>query len=152
MPRKKQTRGACTYCGKEMTKGGLSRHLKTCPERQKVIEIANQKRGRNQSIYHLQVQDAWGGDYWLHLEMHGNATLQDLDGYLRAIWLECCGHLSSFEIGLITYTQLFDDGFGGWREEKDMDVRVDKLFTPGMSIPYQYDFGTTSELIDLRLR
>ena len=146
MPRKKQTRGQCAYCGKEMTKGGLSRHLKTCPERQKAVAAANKKRGRNQTIYHLQVQDAWGGDYWLHLEMRGDATLEDLDDYLRTIWLECCGHLSAFEIGPVTYTQLFDDGMG-WREERSMDVRVDKLFTPGMSIPYEYDFGTTSELV-----
>ncbi len=78
--------------------------------------------------------------------MNGDATLQDLDFYLRAIWLECCGHLSSFAIGPIVYTQLFDDGME-WREERSMDVRVDKLFDPGMSIPYEYDFGTTSELV-----
>jgi len=146
MPRKKQSRGVCAYCGKEMTKGGLSRHLKTCPERQKAIAVADLKRGRNLTLYHLQVQDAWSGDYWLHLEMRGDATLQDLDGYLRAIWLECCGHLSAFEIGPVVYTQIFDDGMG-WREERSMDVRVDKLFSPGMSIPYKYDFGTTSELV-----
>ena len=33
----------------------------------------------------LQVLDAYGGDFWLHLEMKGNATLEDLDDYLRAI-------------------------------------------------------------------
>lgn len=146
MPRKKQSRGACAYCGKDMTKGGISRHLKTCPERQAAIATANKKRGRNKTIYHLQVLDAWAGDYWLHLEMNGDAQLKDLDYYLRAIWLECCGHLSAFEIGPIVYTQLFDDGMG-WREERSMNVRVDKLFAPGMSIPYEYDFGTTSELV-----
>jgi len=25
--------------------------------------------------------------------------LNDLDRYLRAIWLECCGHLSQFSVG-----------------------------------------------------
>jgi len=49
-------------------------------------------------LYHLQVQDDWGGDFWLHLEMPGKATLEDLDYYLRAIWLECCGHLSQFSL------------------------------------------------------
>ena len=28
-----------------------------------------------------------------------------------------------------------------------MNVQVQKLFTPGMQIPYEYDFGTTSELV-----
>ena len=28
-----------------------------------------------------------------------------------------------------------------------MKVQVQKLFEPGMEIPYEYDFGTTSELV-----
>lgn len=103
-------------------------------------------RGRNQAIYHLQVLNTWGGDYWLHLEMKGSATLKGLDQYLRDIWLECCGHLSAFEIGQVRYTQLFDDGMS-WGIEKSMNVQVKKLFAPGMSIAYEYDFGSTTELI-----
>jgi hypothetical protein len=146
MARRKQTRGKCGFCGKEYAKSGMTRHLTSCPARKEAIAAANQGRGRNQPIYHLQVLDAWGGDYWLHLEMKGSATLEDLDEYLRAIWLECCGHLSAFEIGPVHYTQIFKDSMG-WSMEKSMNVQVRKLFAPGMSIPYEYDFGTTSELI-----
>jgi hypothetical protein len=78
--------------------------------------------------------------------MRGSATLQHLDDYLRAIWLECCGHLSAFEIGDVLYTQIFDDGME-IGEERPMNVRVSGLFEPGLEIPYQYDFGTTSELV-----
>jgi hypothetical protein len=146
MANRKQSTGACVYCGKEMTRGGLARHLRSCAQRQQAIATANGKRGQDQTLYHLQVQDAWGGSYWLHLEMRGNATLKDLDFYLREIWLECCGHLSAFEIGPVRYTQLFDDGVG-LGEEKSMNVRVHKIFQPDMEIPYEYDFGTTSELL-----
>lgn len=146
MANRKQSTGACIYCGKTMTRGGLARHLRTCAQRQQAIATANAQRGQDQALYHLQVQDAWGGRYWLHLEMRGNATLKDLDHYLRAIWLECCGHLSAFEIGLVRYTQLFDNDMG-YGEEKSMNVRVHRLFRPGMEIPYEYDFGTTSELV-----
>ena len=146
MARKKQTRGTCAFCGREMTKGGLSRHLATCPQRQEATIKANAQRGRNQTIYHLQVQDAWNGDYWLHLEIRGAATLEELDHYLRAIWLECCGHLSAFTIGYTTYTQLFDDGFS-LGNDASMNISVQKLFEPGLQIPYEYDFGTTSELL-----
>jgi hypothetical protein len=76
----------------------------------------------------------------------GKTTLDELDNYLRAIWLECCGHLSSFDIGEISDTQLFDDGMA-WREERSMDVRLDKVLAAGMEIPYEYDFGTTTELV-----
>jgi hypothetical protein len=140
-----QSRGDCAYCGREMTRTGMAHHLKTCASRLAAQVDANQSRRRTQTIYHLQVQDAWNGCFWLHLEMRGNATLQDLDEYLRAIWLECCGHLSAFAIDPWRYTQILD---WDWADDQDkpMNVRVDQLFVPGMDILYEYDFGSTSSL------
>ena len=67
--------------------------------------------------------------------MKGSATLGDLDDYLRAIWLECCGHLSQFSIG-------------GWRgEEIPMSTRVERVFEPGIEVTHIYDFGTSSETL-----
>ncbi|MBC8449381.1 MAG: hypothetical protein H8D78_16665 [Chloroflexi bacterium] len=115
-----------------MTKSGLSKHLATCAQRQEAIGAANQESG--QVTYHLQVQDAWSSDFWLHLEMNGSATLKDLDRYLRAIWLECCGHLSRFSIG------------GGWGgREISMSTRAERIFRPGIELTHIYDFGTSSE-------
>ena len=114
MTNRTQTRGACVYCGKEMTRGGLARHLQACARRQEAIAAADEQKGRSLTLYHLQVQDAWGGAYWLHLEMRGSATLEALDSYLRTIWLECCGHLSAFEIGDVHYTQLFAVSANSW--------------------------------------
>ena len=142
-----QTRGPCIYCGREMTRGGLARHLKTCARRLDAQAAADKTERKRQPLYHLQIQDAWGrGDYWLHLEMAGDARLQDLDAYLRAIWLECCGHLSEFKIGGVHYTPLVDDGVS-YVPERSMNVKVRNLFTPGLTIPYTYDFGTSSELV-----
>lgn len=147
MASRTQSRGVCVYCGKEMTRGGLARHLATCAKRREVIAAADQQPGGSpQTLYHLQVQDAWRGAYWLHLEMRGDATLEKLDSYLRAIWLECCGHLSAFEIGPVRHTQLFDDGMS-YGIEKSMKVQAQRLFAPGMEISYEYDFGTTSHLL-----
>ena len=142
---RRQTRGNCVYCGREMTRSGLSRHLQSCSARQQAITDANGAPGRSQALYHLQIQDAFSGDFWLHLEMRGRATLADLDSYLRAIWLECCGHLSQYKIGATRYTQIMDFDWMG-SEEKSMDVCVDALFTPGLEIPYEYDFGSTTGL------
>ncbi|MFQ5433754.1 MAG: hypothetical protein ACE5FD_02665 [Anaerolineae bacterium] len=129
-----------------MTKGGLTKHLRSCDKRQKAIALANAGKGKDETIFHLQVWDAWATDFWLHLEMRSSATLKNLDNYLRAIWLECCGHLSAFHIGPYRYTQIFDDGWG-MDDAKPMDIQVKRLFSPGMKIPYEYDFGTTSELV-----
>jgi hypothetical protein len=115
-----------------MAKGGLTRHLKSCPQRQEAIAAADRGPGRALTLYHLQAQDAWGGDFWLHLEMKGSATLEDLDRYLRAIWLECCGHLSQFSVG----------GWGG--DEIPMGRRIERVFEPGVELEHIYDFGTSS--------
>ena len=132
MTRRKQSRGICVFCGREMTRSGLARHLPACPEREVAIRAANQTAGKAGTLYHLQAQDAGWGDYWLHLEMNGWATLEDLDHYLRAIWLECCGHLSRFSIG-------------GWSgEEIPMRTRIERAFEPGVELTHIYDFGTSS--------
>jgi hypothetical protein len=133
MGRGKQSRGNCTFCGREMAKGGLARHLSSCAQRQEAIRTAQQ--GTEQELYHLQVQGAWLSDFWLHLEIAGSAKLKDLDHYLRAIWLECCGHLSQFSVG-------------GWQGgEIPQSTRIDKVFRPGIELTHIYDFGTSSETL-----
>lgn len=136
MPRRKQSRGTCTYCGQEMAKAGMSRHLPVCAKRQAAIAEADAQPGARQKLYHLRVQDAYAGEFWLDLEMNGDATLKELDRYLRAIWLECCGHLSEFTLGR------------GWGQRKvAMSRRADQVFAPGVELTHIYDFGTTSETL-----
>jgi hypothetical protein len=135
MARREQSRGKCAFCGREMTRGGLSKHLAACPQRKEAIGAADRGPGKVQALYHLQVQDAWAGDFWLHLEMNGSATLADLDDYLRAIWLECCGHLSQFSIG-------------GWSgAEISKRRQVEQVFRPGLELTHIYDFGTESQTL-----
>lgn len=150
MTRAKATRGACVYCGKEFTRWGMTKHLQSCPQRTEQTEQTKQigqaaGAGKSVPIFHLLVQNAYGGDFWLHLEMPGQTTLQELDEYLRAIWLECCGHLSAFEIGGTRYTRK-TRGFESFREEKGLGVQVGRLFRPGMQGSHEYDFGSTTEL------
>jgi len=140
-----QSRGSCLFCGREFAKGGLSRHLPTCAKRLEAQTEADRSKRHRQTLYHLQVQDAWGASYFLHLEIRSNATLKDLDEYLRAIWLECCGHLSAFEIAGVSYENTSDP----WGESEGPlmgAVKVSSVFRMGLEIAYEYDFGTTSEL------
>src|SRR5574341_918699 len=119
MARRKQAKGSCVYCGAVFAKAGMTKHLAICPRRQAVIGASEQQSGERESLYHLRVQDAWWGDFWLDLEMCGSATLKQLDHYLRAIWLECCGHLSRF-------------AFGGWgADDISMKRRADQVFQVG---------------------
>lgn len=135
MTKRKQSRGSCNFCGREMAKGGLARHFSSCSKYQEVVKGANKKAGKNQTIYHLQIQDVWQSDFWLHLEMKSSARLTDLDDYLRGIWLECCGHMSQFSEG-------------GWRgHEIPMNTLTKQVFKKGMELTHIYDFGTSSETL-----
>jgi hypothetical protein len=134
MTRRKQTPGTCVFCGREMTSGGMSKHLQSCTQRQEAITIAeNAGSAIAQSLYHLLVRDAYGSDFWLHLEMNGRATLKNLDQYLRAIWLECCGHLSKFSVG-VRYGQ-----------EVAMSRKIESVFASDEELMHIYDYGTSSE-------
>lgn len=135
MARKKQTKDACTFCRREMSKGGLSKHLSSCEKRTAAMAAADQGAGSKESLIHLQVQDRYNSDFWLHLEVQGSASLIELDNYLRGIWLECCGHMSMFSVG----------GWGG--EELAMQRRMLRMFKPGVEVEHIYDFGTSSHTI-----
>ena len=133
MARKKQTRGNCAFCNREMTRGGISRHLASCPKRGEAIAAAQD--GQPETLYHLVVRDAYQGDFWLHLEINGRSTLHDLDYYLRGIWLECCGHMSQFSVG-------------GWRgREISMTRTIASVFAPDVELTHIYDFGSSSETL-----
>jgi len=104
MATRKQSKGTCAYCGKEMSKAGISKHLQTCVERQAAIAKAEQVPGSREQLYHLRVQDAYNPAFGLDLEMRGSQSLKDLDFYLREIWLDCCGHMSEFSAGGFMHT------------------------------------------------
>ena len=134
-PRRKQTRGSCGYCGRDFTKGSMLRHLPTCPRRAEIVAESDRKRGKAGTLLHLRVLDK-SGDFWLDLEMQASAKLQDLDRYLRYIWLECCDHMSMFSTG-------------GWAEENElsMNTRIYRVLRPGIELLHIYDFGDTSETL-----
>jgi hypothetical protein len=137
MARRKQNHGTCAFCKKEYTKGGMRKHLAACSDYQGAVRKAEASKRKAQNLYHLVLSDAFTADFWLHLEMNGSARLEDLDHYLRAIWLECCGHLSEFQPGKRPYQS----------PELDMNLKADDVFPQTKELIHLYDFGTTSETL-----
>jgi hypothetical protein len=125
----------------------MTRHLETCEQRT-ITEAKTESRRKAQKIrtFHLLVEGRDLPMYWMHLDVTASTTLATLDRFLRDTWLECCGHLSAFEIGGVRYAvdAGMDDGWG--MDEKSMRVRLDRVFSPGQSCSYEYDYGTTTEL------
>ncbi len=133
MSRRKQTRGVCAFCGRNLTGGGMSRHLATCSKRQEAIRAADESPGRRTRLLHLHLRDAWRENYWLYLEMDARAPMAHLDDYLRAIWLDCCGHMSAFFLGK------------PWLGRGvPMGAPAGRALQPDQKIYHLYDFGTTS--------
>jgi hypothetical protein len=135
MARGKQSSGQCAYCGEVVNKAGVVRHLSACPKRQEVLTKADHSRISSERLQNLRVQANGQSMFWLDLEMRGTSSLNNLDDYLRAIWLECCGHMSQFSIG----------GWGG--DEIPMRRKIDEVFEPGVTLTHIYDFGTSSETL-----
>jgi hypothetical protein len=133
MPRGKQSRGQCAFCGYETTKGSMTKHLAACERRKALLANVEKTRRTPEPLYHLRAQDAYASEFWLDLEVRGSAKLSDIDAYLRAIWLECCGHLSQFSVG-------------GWSGQEIAKGRtVDAVFQQDVELTHIYDFGTSSE-------
>ncbi len=132
--------GTCSLCGKHTSKAGMTRHLKSC------VADHDLPRGRPTRLFHLRVEDAYSPLFWLDLEIRARATLLDLDNFLRGIWLECCGHLSSFDIDGVSYAATYYGGLIDEFDDRSMDVELYKVLTVGERFEYTYDFGTSTEL------
>ena len=118
----------------------MGRHVDKCIERKAFGKTTENPKA---SLFHIVVQGRYAPEYWLHLEVVANTKLKNLDSFLRNIWLECCGHLSAFNIGGRRYVS---DMAESEYEEKSMNVKIGSVLGPGMSFIHEYDFGTTTEL------
>jgi hypothetical protein len=128
---KLQTQGKCQLCGKLFSKRAMTKHLQTCGQ------TAAAREGM--PGFHL-VVDA--DIYWLHLFVPAGASLRTLDEFLRATWLECCGHMSAFTINGVRYNCTTGDGMGG----RSMSAKLSAVLRTGMEFEHEYDFGTSTYL------
>jgi hypothetical protein len=126
----------------------MTRHLAKCQAGHAGAKAVRRKKVKTGKLYHVLVQGKYNPQYWLHLELPATATLADLDAFLRDIWLECCGHLSAFDIGEVRYSVDADsaDPFYLRDNERNMDVPVGKVFGPDLKFTHEYDYGSTTTL------
>lgn len=119
------TSGICELCGTRAGKAAMAPHVRKCLE-----GAAGGPRSR---VLLLRAQPVGAKMFWLDIAARRELKLTALDGLLRRIWLECCGHLSEFL-----------DARG---EPLGMNRRVDEVLpVTGSRIGYVYDFGSSTEL------
>lgn len=85
--------------------------------------------------------------YWLYLSVPFKSELEDLDRFLREIWLECCGHLSQFKIDHKIYSSCSEPDLFSELEECSMSIHSEKVLASGLKFTHEYDFGSTTELL-----
>ncbi len=127
----KSPKSTCLLCKSQYTGTGMTRHLQSCLPKSLDSQLKHQKF-KTQPFFHILVKGYYLPEYWLHLKVASNARLEDLDQFLRHIWLECCGHLSAFR-------------YEG--SELGMRRKLKEELSPGMELLHEYDFGTTTELL-----
>ncbi len=140
------TRGKCRLCGSTYTKRGMTKHLSSCRERHFQKYPVKRRPETPTMVFHLEVVASESSFYWLHFDVFGPTTLEELDRYLRGIWLECCGHLSMFEIRDISYSISPSPDL----YQTDMNVKLEAVVKEGYRFKYRYDLGSTTAL-DLRV-
>ena len=133
---KQQSIGKCNLCGAMFGKSLMTRHLSKC----KLQTLAPGKQDVPRA-FHLVVEGGWTKNYWLHLGVPVKAPLSKLDDFLRRIWLECCGHMSAFEIAGIRYSRS-----PMMEEERGMETPLGEVLDVGTKFRHEYDFGSTTEL------
>ena len=99
--------GLCKFCRGEFEKARMSQHLKNCKERARMeAETAKSPKGKKflrTKLFHIVLEGKYNSQYWMHIEMPAEAQLIHLDDFIRAAWVECCDHLSAFQIGEFYY-------------------------------------------------
>ncbi|MBE0501863.1 MAG: hypothetical protein IBX47_10510 [Desulfuromonadales bacterium] len=73
----KATKGACTLCGKEYTRSGMSKHLASCLTKLPAESIIDDEH----VSLHLLVTTRYPSGYWLHLHTDELATFKKLDRF-----------------------------------------------------------------------
>jgi hypothetical protein len=163
-----KSEGKCYFCGKTFSKTGINRHLKAHLQK-KAIE--NTKRRSRSYLVKIETNPRRGNPlYFLSLWIDGRATMEDIDDFLRDIWLECCNHGSAFHDPQVrrqrthmwmwhdyfeTADKLLEQGkikqYEEMMEEANGDIamsrKVNNVFHKDLKLEYEYDFGYSTELL-----
>ena len=159
---KLNSEGKCIYCDGIFSKSQINRHL----QKHLAEKTAGNKPGKS-FLVKMETNPKWGSTpYFLSLWIDGETKMEKLDDFLRMIWLECCGHMSSFVNpankrrggGMFDYFdayELLDQGkikeyeriMEDAKGEVPMSRKAKTALYKGLKLNYQYDFGSTTELL-----
>jgi len=114
---KPSLKGLCYFCNSEVEKSKMTQHLKYCKQRAATIvaesSAADAGTAEKTKFFHIVAEGRYNPQYWMHIELPATDLLEDLDFFFRDTWVECCGHLSAFQIGDTSYSDEPEDFYFG---------------------------------------
>jgi hypothetical protein len=159
MQEKIKSEGKCLFCGKMFAKAGISRHLAT-----HLQEVVKPEQQGQSFLVKVETAKRWGTTpYFLSLWIDGDAKMEELDKFLRRIWLDCCGHLSAFtdpekkrkNSGMFDMLKELEHLAKGKTDKKkpeddsgevSMSRKAKDVLYKDRTLNYEYDFGSTTAL------
>lgn len=153
--------GKCPFCNQEFNKATITKHL----SKHITEKLSTSKPGKS-FLLKIEANPTWGDlPYFLQIWIDGNTTMDEVDYFLRQIWLECCGHMSAFtnpakqkkgaaiwdffEVeDLLTkgktkeYEKIMEDSNG----EIPLSKKAKDVLMKSLKLVYDYDFGSTTSL------
>ena len=165
MPQELSSIGICSFCNASIDRSNINQHLIAHLKEKAAANKTQQKA--TSFLLDIEPDPEWGSSpYFLSLWVGGSVPLEDIDFYLRDIWLDCCGHLSAFTdpskrpnpgqalIDEAEVMALFQQG-----KEKEAEAILEAgngaipmrkdtktVFKKGRVLQYNYDFGSTTTL------
>ena len=79
----------------------------------------------------LLIEGKYNPEYWIVIKAKADIPMKKIDKFIKDIWVECCGHMSSFSDG---------------HSKVGMTRKLDQVFEKGYKIDYIYDYGSSTDI------
>ena len=159
MPVRSAIPGTCNICQETVPGNRIRSHLLRCVEDRTGLKpsqdpLRKDRRRTALKTAYISVRHR-EQPHWLELGVRCDATLNELDKFLRALWLECCGHLSHFKVNVVTYSVMvpmpgerhcfdpMDDEEAAWQH---MGKSVNAAIPVLTKFEHEFDYGSPTEL------
>lgn len=136
--------GTCFVCGDEVAHDQMGAHLETCLDEAPLSENRSlPSRGWVFGARGTGVHE----DFWTFFIIPRAEQLVELDQFLRKTWLDCCGHLSAFNIG----GQRFESHGGSTgpahgKPPGSLTPKITSVLKKGDEFTYEYDFANPTQV------
>ena len=146
--------GWCHLCGDTFLADEAKAHIETCitqtVEKKYIIRDFDERYARSSPVMIWVRSEELR--HWMMLVMQPTTSLRQLDQFLRNQWLECCGHMSHFEIGKVHYSACvpgpgdppnFDTAMAE-PNEQHMVHTIEETVTDKDRFSHEFDYGDTT--------